>query len=100
MTVYASWNGDTQVASWQILAGSSSSSLRPVGSPVSKAGFEAKITVHTAGPLVAAQARDGSGKVLATSPAVPTSYTPPGRGYYLSTQAGNVYNFDAPSTDP
>jgi Arylsulfotransferase (ASST) len=81
VTVYASWNGDTQVASWQILAGSSPSSLRPVGSPVTKTGFEAKITVHTAGPLVAAQARDGSGKVLATSPAVPTNYTPPARGY-------------------
>jgi len=81
VTVYASWNGDTQVASWQILAGSSPSSLRPVGSPVTKTGFETKITVHTAGPLVAAQARDGSGKVLATSPAVPRSYTPPGRRY-------------------
>ena len=81
VTVYASWNGDTQVASWQILAGSSSSSLRPVGSPVRKTGFEAKITVHTAGPLVAAQARDSSGKVLGTSSAVPRNYTPPGRGY-------------------
>jgi hypothetical protein len=96
VTVYASWNGDTQVASWQIVAGSAPSSLRPVGQPVAKTGFEAKITVHTAGPLVAAQARDASGKVLATSPAVPTSYTPPGRGYYMGTRAGNVYNFDAP----
>jgi hypothetical protein len=96
VTVYASWNGDTQVASWQILAGSTPSSLRPVGQPQAKTGFEAKITVPTAGPLVAAQARDGAGKVLATSPAVPTSYTPPGRGYYVGTRAGNVYNFDAP----
>jgi Arylsulfotransferase (ASST) len=96
VTVYVSWNGDTQVASWQILAGSSLSSLRPVGHPEGKTGFEAKITVHTAGPLVAAQAKDGSGKVLATSPAVPTSYTPPGRGYYLATSRGNVINFDAP----
>jgi Arylsulfotransferase (ASST) len=96
VTVYASWNGDTQVASWQILAGSSPSSLSPVGQPVSKTGFEAKITVHTAALLVAAQARDGSGKVLDTSPAVPTSYTPPGGGYYVGTRAGNVYNFGAP----
>ena len=96
VTVYASWNGDTQVASWQILAGATPSSLSPVGQPQAKTGFEAKITVQTAGPLVAAQARDGSGKVLATSPAVPTSYTPPGRGYYLGTRGGNVYNFDAP----
>ena len=96
VTVYASWNGDTQVKSWQLLAGSSASSLRPAGRPVAKTGFQAKITVHTAAPLVAAQARDGSGKVLARSPTVPTSYTPPGRGYYVGTRAGNVYNFDAP----
>jgi hypothetical protein len=71
--VYASWNGDTQVKSWQILAGSSPSSLRPVGRPLRKTGFETKITVDTAAPLVAAQARNGSGKVLATSPTVPAS---------------------------
>jgi Arylsulfotransferase (ASST) len=96
VSVSVSWNGDTQVKSWQILAGSSPSSLRPVGQPVAKTGFEAKITVHTAAPLVAAQARNGSGKVLATSPAVSASFTPSGRGYYLGTRAGNVYNFDAP----
>ena len=71
VTVYASWNGDTQVASWQVLAGSSASSLRPVGQPKDKTTFETKITVNTAASLVAAQARDRSGKVLATSPAVP-----------------------------
>ena len=73
VSVYASWNGDTQVASWQILAGSSPSSLHPVDVPRRKAGFETKIIVHTAAPLVAVQARNRSGKVLATSPAVSTS---------------------------
>jgi Arylsulfotransferase (ASST) len=73
VTVWASWNGDTQVASWQILAGHNRSSLHPVGRPVAKTGFQAKITVRTSAPLVAAQARNGSGKALATSPAVPTS---------------------------
>jgi hypothetical protein len=95
--VFASWNGDTQVASWQILAGQSSSSLQPVGGPKRKTEFETKITVDTAAPLVAAQALDRSGKVLATSAAVPASYTPPQGGYYVGTQAGNVYNFGAPS---
>jgi hypothetical protein len=70
VTVYVSWNGDTQVASWQILAGSSPSSLRPVGKPRRKNGFETKITVHTAAPLVAAQARNRAGQVLAASPTV------------------------------
>jgi len=96
VSVYASWNGDTQVASWQILAGQNGSSLRPVGRPQRKTEFETKITVDTAAPLVAAQALDRSGKVLATSPAVPASYTPPQGGYYVGSQAGNVYNFGAP----
>lgn len=73
VTVYMSWNGDTQVASWQILAGNSPSSLQPVGLPQRKTGFETKITVHTAAPLVAAQARNPSGKILATSPAISPS---------------------------
>ena len=60
--VYASWNGDTQVASWQILAGSSPSSLHPVGRPRRKSGFETKITVRTAAPLVAAQAEEPFGQ--------------------------------------
>ena len=78
VTVYVSWNGDTQVASWQILAGSSPSSLAPVGQPQRKTGFETKITVQTAAPLVAAQATDGSGNALATSPAVPAGDAPSG----------------------
>jgi Arylsulfotransferase (ASST) len=93
--VYVSWNGDTQVTSWQILAGTSPSSLHPVGRPMSKTGFQTKITVTTAARWVAAQARDSSGKVLATSQAVRASYHAPSHGYYLGTQAGNVYNFGA-----
>ena len=96
VTVYASWNGDTQVASWQILAGDSASALHPAGRPHSKIGFESKITVDTTGRLVAVQARDASGQVLATSAAVPTSYTPSGGGYYLGSQEGDVDAFGAP----
>jgi hypothetical protein len=95
VTVYASWNGATQVASWQVLAGNSASTLQPVGQPVTKTGFETTVSVNSSAPLVAAQAQDANGHVLGTSPAVPTSYTPPGRGYYLGTQIGNVYNFGA-----
>lgn len=96
VTVDASWNGDTQVASWQVLAGSSAASLSPVGQPEPKTTFQTQLTVNTAAPLVAAEALDASGHVLATSPAVPASYTPPGRGYYVGTRAGNVCNYDAP----
>ena len=94
--VYASWNGATQVASWQVLAGSKPSSMAAVGQRVPKMTFETGITVNTTAPLVAVQARDASGNVLATSPAVPSNYTPSPRGYYVGTTAGNVYNFGAP----
>jgi hypothetical protein len=97
VTVFASWNGDTQVASWQILAGASPSSLHRVGGLVRKTGFETGIGVTTSAPLVAARAEDASGKVLATSPAVPARYLPRRRGYYLGTQAGDVLGFGAPT---
>lgn len=96
VTVYASWNGDTQVTSWQVLAGSSPSSLRPVGRPKPKLGFETKITVDTTASLVSVRAEDASGQPLAASPAVPASYTPPGRGYFLGSPAGDVDAFGAP----
>jgi hypothetical protein len=96
VTVYASWNGDTQVTSWRVLAGDSASSLRPVGRPVTKIGFETKMTADTTGSLVAVQARGASGQVLATSAAVPTSYTPTGDGYYLGSREGDVDAFSTP----
>jgi len=55
--VYASWNGATQVASWQVLAGSKPSSMAAVGQRVPKMTFETGITVNTTAPLVAVQAR-------------------------------------------
>jgi hypothetical protein len=79
-----------------VLAGASPSSLHPVGKFKRKFGFQTKITVHTGARWVAAQARNGSGKVLATSQAVRTRFRPPGRGYVVGTRAGNVYNHDAP----
>jgi hypothetical protein len=43
-TVYASWNGATGVARWQVLGGSSASRLKPVaGSP--RTGFETAISL-------------------------------------------------------
>jgi hypothetical protein len=67
-TVYASWNGATEVASWRVLAGSSPSSLAAVAS-APKAGFETAIATpaSVAGSYVAVQALVGSGAVLGTS---------------------------------
>jgi Arylsulfotransferase (ASST) len=69
-TVYASWNGATQVAAWRLLAGSSPSALLPARS-VAKRGFETAIAVPGAGAgsYVEVQALDASGGVIGTSAA-------------------------------
>jgi Arylsulfotransferase (ASST) len=67
---YASWNGATQVVSWQLLAGSSPGSLRAAGEPVARSGFQTAIATSSAGPYYAVQAIDRAGKVLGTSSAV------------------------------
>jgi hypothetical protein len=60
---WASWNGDTRVARWQLLAGRSASSLAVVGS-ARRTGFETEVTASTRRPLVAMRGLDASGKVL------------------------------------
>ena len=69
VTVYASWNGATEVATWQVLAGPGPKKLRPVGS-VPREGFETAIMVHTTHPYVGVRAKDRSGRVLGASEAV------------------------------
>jgi Arylsulfotransferase (ASST) len=68
MNVYVSWNGATQVASWRVLAGSSSNSLQAVVTST-KQGFESQIPV-AAQPYVAVQALDAAGRTLGTSSVV------------------------------
>jgi hypothetical protein len=69
LTVYASWNGSTETAIWQVLAGGSTSELASVaGAP--RTGFETAIRVVGSASYVAACALDASGALLATSPAV------------------------------
>jgi hypothetical protein len=70
VTVYASWNGDTEVASWRALAGSSSTSLSPVAS-APKVGFETAIALPrgVSGPYVAVQALNAAGAVIGSSAA-------------------------------
>lgn len=71
-TVYASWNGATNVASWTVLAGQSRSSLAPVGSR-RRTGFETAIAVPHSGPYFAVQPHDAVGRVLARSATVAVS---------------------------
>jgi hypothetical protein len=70
LAVYASWNGATAVASWQILEGGSAKTLKPVASHAFT-GFETTIEAPlTAGAkLVEAQALGAKGEVLRVSAA-------------------------------
>jgi hypothetical protein len=65
-TVYASWNGATQVASWRVLAGSSGSRL-PVVATRAKSGFETAIPVPQSHTTFKVEALDASGRVIGTS---------------------------------
>jgi hypothetical protein len=67
--LYASWNGATEVTSWEVLAGPGPNQLEPVGS-VPRKGFETAIKVQTAEPYVSVRAKNRAGKVLGTSKAV------------------------------
>jgi hypothetical protein len=68
-TVYASWNGSTQLARWQVLGGSSPSKLAAVAS-AGKAAFETSIKLPHPSSYVAVRALDSHGQVLATSATV------------------------------
>jgi hypothetical protein len=69
VTVYASWNGATNVASWRVLAGATATQLAPAASAV-KAGFETSISTPGKPAYVAVQALDATGNVLGTSHAI------------------------------
>jgi hypothetical protein len=72
-TIYASWNGATDVASWQVLAGDDQSSLQPIGEPQATTGFETVLRADTNDDFIAVRALDSVGKVVGTSAAVPIS---------------------------
>jgi arylsulfotransferase ASST len=78
VTVSTSWNGATEVASWQVLVGSAPGSLSPVAT-VARSGFETTATVSlpvsvSAMPAyVQTRALSASGAVLGSSAAVRVS---------------------------
>ena len=64
--VYASWNGATEIARWQLLAGSAPETLRP-SATVPKSGFESRLTAARDASYVAVRALARNGSVLGTS---------------------------------
>jgi hypothetical protein len=77
VTVYASWNGATEVASWRLLAGRSAAELGPVSS-APQDGFETAIALPAgaAGPYVEVQALSAAGAVMGVSAAMKAPASP------------------------
>jgi len=64
--LYASWNGATEVESWEVLAGPRPGQLEPLGS-VLRDGFETPMLVRTSDPYVTVRAKDRLGQTLGTA---------------------------------
>jgi hypothetical protein len=69
ITARVSWNGATEVARWQLLAGPNGDQLALVAN-AAKDGFETTITVRNTQPFIALRALDAAGNVLTTTPAI------------------------------
>jgi hypothetical protein len=61
--VFASWNGATEVASWEVLAGPGPDRLESLGE-VPRDGFETAMLARTSDAYLAVKARDQSGREL------------------------------------
>jgi hypothetical protein len=72
VSVYASWNGATRVARWQVLAGASAGALTRVAT-VPRRSFETRVDLTTTATTFAVRALDSKGRVLGRSGAVPPS---------------------------
>lgn len=69
VTAQTSWNGATDVASWQLLAGPSTSSLAPIAT-VPRRDFETTLQATTSEPYVATRALNAAGAALGASVAI------------------------------
>ena len=83
--MYASWDGDTQVTSWKVLAGSNANKL-PVVASHAKTGFETAIQPPKNAKVFKVQAFDAKGHLLRTSKAFSVAQgnslpAPPPGGY-------------------
>ncbi|HEX5495416.1 MAG TPA: arylsulfotransferase family protein [Mycobacteriales bacterium] len=68
-TVWVSWNGATEVASWQLFTGPAPDRLTPAG-VTARSGFETRIPVDGTPTFASVRALDGSGAVLASTAVV------------------------------
>jgi hypothetical protein len=68
-TLYASWNGATRIARWQLLTGTEAAHLKPAAT-VPWSGLEAAIALGRTAGAVAVRALDAHGAILGTSQVV------------------------------
>jgi hypothetical protein len=66
-TVFASWNGATEVAAWRVLGGDTEDAPEPLAEPTPRTGFETEIPVPVTARFWAAEALDGDGQTLGAS---------------------------------
>jgi EmrB/QacA subfamily drug resistance transporter len=91
-TVYASWNGATRVASWQVLAGTSAAHLTVVATHP-RTGFETAIGTGTGYRVYEVQALDARGHVIGTSArftSAKLAHPPVSTGQHVAPQASNT----------
>ncbi|MGH7704528.1 MAG: arylsulfotransferase family protein [Candidatus Dormibacteria bacterium] len=69
LTVYASWNGSTQTAKWEVLGGSSAEHLTPLAT-VKRNGFQTTIQLSTSPAKIQVVAEAANGKELGRSEVV------------------------------
>ena len=72
LTAFVSWNGATEVASWELLGGGTPATLTPLAS-APRDGFETALAIPRRPAFVAARAHSFTGVVLGTSPVITTT---------------------------
>jgi hypothetical protein len=70
VTVWASWNGATELRGWQLLAGDDPDALLPLGNPVPRRDFETTLHARTDAKYVAVSALDAHGRQIGASRAI------------------------------
>jgi hypothetical protein len=73
VTVWASWNGATELRGWQLLVGDDPDALLPLGAPVPRRNFETMLRARTDARYVAVAALDAHGRQIGASRAVEPS---------------------------
>jgi hypothetical protein len=88
-TGYASWNGATEVATWQLWGGPDSRHLRPLGS-APRNGFETKVSgpVQDTDQVFQVQAVNSTGQTIGSSAVTAAAPIPVGAGVATSPQFG------------